>query len=136
MATASSAYRPLAQMELTAAPEWAHGCDQCKHGIAEAPELPRRHGVALERLAQARLHMLTFCECQAGVMQEKYLRKLEMRLVNEALADEKLMHIGQRKSHPDIDAAMNAVVMFTPPPTMYQEEKRERDEQLYAAAHR
>lgn len=104
-------------------PTWAHGCDGCQGGLVGAPALTGVDSIYMERLAQVLLHQLSFCTCQAGIKSEQYYRKVWKRLVAEAKGHPMMKESAARKSHPDIEAAMNAVVMAQPAPAIHKETK-------------
>lgn len=51
-----------------AKPDWIDGCYKCSEGVIQAPPLPRREALYLERIAQMEAGEIEFCDCKAGRM--------------------------------------------------------------------
>lgn len=88
---------------------WARGCDKCKNGIAQAPELTGACELYLERLVQAVDGDITFCDCQAGTRYRVFLLNRFQFLKEEARKDHRMTSFVEKKSHPDIDGARHAM---------------------------
>lgn len=58
------------------APDWSHGCADCKFGIVLAPDIVGAVPLYEGRAVQAREEMILFCNCRAGHMYRQYLRKV------------------------------------------------------------
>lgn len=90
-------------------PAWARGCEKCKCGIVEAPELTGAVSLYLERLVQAIDGDLHFCTCQAGVRYRVSLLNRFEALKDEAKRDKRMTDAAQRRTHPDVEAARHVI---------------------------
>lgn len=68
-----------------AGPEWAHGCEHCRHGIRNYTAPTGRDTLYMERLVMAVDGLLDFCDCKAGHMLRQYLRR-QYRVVEQLTA--------------------------------------------------
>lgn len=57
-------------------PEWAHGCEACKCGIASGPNILPMFPLFEGRAVQAHEELILFCDCRAGFMYRQRLRKI------------------------------------------------------------
>lgn len=105
--------------------DWARGCAKCKHGIVSAPELTRACELYMERLIQALDKQIIFCECDAGTRYRAYLLNRRQVLLEEARRSPFMQQHAARLTHPEIDAARNAILhsyeMAKPPTVRYVE---------------
>lgn len=61
-------------VEDASTPDWAHGCGKCKYGLVDTPapiHIPAPWYAA--RAAQAKVGVLHFCTCDAGVRYRNFL---------------------------------------------------------------
>ncbi len=97
-------------------PLWARGCALCTNGLVGAPPLRGVDTVSMERLAQAMLHELTFCTCQAGTRYHSCLLNREQELKDY----ERKAGMVQGAT---IKRTMDAVLKAMPVPTMHFQER-------------
>lgn len=97
--------KPLSEL----APSWANGCDHCKFGLIDAPDLTGVASVYMERLVQAIDKELNFCACQAGVRYRASLLNRRQQLLEEARRDTRMTDAARRNSHPDIEVTRRAM---------------------------
>jgi hypothetical protein len=90
-------------------PEWASGCERCKFGVVNAPDLTGAVSVSMERMVQAiESNGRIFCTCRAGVAARSNLKNRKQMLIEEA----KMMPLAREHGYdsaPDIEIAKQKV---------------------------
>jgi hypothetical protein len=80
-ATRAQGFRPVDLPDLADdhfeahAPDWASGCPKCRFGIVGSVPLVRSIPLFEERMIQAAMGTLQFCDCRAGMLYRQYLRR-------------------------------------------------------------
>jgi hypothetical protein len=62
------------KIPVNAATAWARGCPKCRYGLLSTPPFATRESLFVERAIQARLGLVTFCDCHAGKCYYAHLR--------------------------------------------------------------
>lgn len=63
-------------------PEWAQGCEQCRFGIVDSPDV-RHVPLFLGRAILAHHGYILFCECPAGQAQQRVAEKVWRDIVSK-----------------------------------------------------
>lgn len=64
-------------------PAWAYGCESCRYGLVNAPDVTGAVPIYEERTMHAADGLITFCNCQAGHMYRQHLRRWYSRMTDE-----------------------------------------------------